>query len=169
MRPMRRRTGPRPWTRRRAAARRTVEPRKVARYAATILELGDDDPLEIDLRRPAAELDSGAIRDAAGARAFTVITAENPGGRARAPDENARATAGLRRRLEGEGLRFVSAAGRDPDSDHREEGFAVAGALEPMLGLARRLDQDAVFRFDGERFLLIDARDGTTVSLPLNA
>lgn len=146
-----------------------MDRRKRARYAATILELGEGngDPVEVDLRRPARHHDPARIRTAAGASAFTVITAENPGGRVTSAAENAAATTGLRRLLEREGLHFVPAAGRDPDSDHREEGFAVAGPLDPMLALARRLGQDAVFRYDGVAFLLVDARDGRAVRLPL--
>lgn len=143
-----------------------MDRRKHARYAATILELGADDVLEIDLRRPTRDHDPHRIRAAAGASAFTVITAENPGGSERPADENAAVTAALRRLLEREGHHFVPAAGRDPDSDHREEGFAVAGALDPMLDLARRLLQDAVFRFDGETFLLVEASDGRAYPLP---
>lgn len=145
-----------------------MDRRKRERYAATILELGGSEGIEIDLRQPPDRFDVPRIRSAAGADTFTVVTAENPRGNVRPAAENAAATRELRGLLEGEGIPIVAAVGRDPDprSGHREMGFAVPGALEPVVELARRFQQDAVFRFDGDRFLLVDTRDGRATPLP---
>lgn len=145
-----------------------MDRRKRARYAATILELGGGDGIDVDLRQPADSLDIPRIRAVVGASAFTVITAENPRGEARTDRENAAATEELRGLLGRLGRPSVPAAGRDPDphSGHREEGFAVPGPLEPILEIARRFQQDAVFHFDGARFLLVDASDGQITPLP---
>lgn len=138
---------------------------KRQRYANTVLELGGS-PLVVDLRRPISAARANEVRRTAGGAELTVVTAENPRGQVRSAEENAAATASLRRALEAGGYRFVPCTGRDPEDTHRESGFAVAGSLGPALALARSFGQDAVFRFEDGAFLLVELA-GARHRLPL--
>lgn len=140
---------------------------KLRRYADTVLELGDPPVLEVDLRQSLSHEELERVRQTAGASEFTVITAENPRGSPGAPEANEAANEALREALQGAELPFMAAAGRDPEGTHREASFLVRGPSEPVLALAREFEQDAVFRFDGNRFLLIESASGKEHSLPL--
>lgn len=139
---------------------------KVQRYATTVLEIGRAPALRVDLRERLTEPEVAAVQEAAGAAGFTVITAANPGGLQRSEQENRRARQALRKELEAVGTPFVPVLGRDPEGTHREEGFGVAGRLEPVLELARRFGQDGLFRFQEGRFLLVETATGRTWPLP---
>ena len=141
-------------------------PAKIRRYATTVLEIGDGS-LEVDLREDLAQADAVRVRRAVGAAEFTVITADNPGGKARPESENQRARRALRQALERQGLPFVPVLGRDPEGTHRERGFGVNGGIEPVVELALRFGQDGLFRFDGERFWLVSSATGAAYPLPL--
>ena len=141
-------------------------PDKVQRYASTVLEIGNGPDVVVDLRRRLSSAEMAALEHVC-SEPFTVITAENPLGQDQPAKANARATARLRASLEAAGLSFVAATGRDPADTHREAGFAVTGALEPVLELALEFGQDAVFRYERNGFLLVESATGRRHVLPL--
>lgn len=140
---------------------------KLRRYAGTVLEIGDPPVLEVDLRQSLSPPELERVRQFAGADEFTVITAENPRGSALAPEGNEAANEALRQALQRAELPFMAAVGRDPEDTHREASWVVPGPSEPVLALAREFEQDAVFRFDGNRFLLVESANGKEHPLPL--
>jgi hypothetical protein len=76
-----------------------------------------------------------------------VITAWNPGDDRPSAEENHRRDQELHLRLQGMGLELVRAIGSDPDSDHREEGWAVVGLSDDEArSVGTEFDQVAVFR-----------------------
>lgn len=143
-----------------------IDADKLEVYAGTVLEIGEAPAILVDL---SCRVDENLIRqltERVAAATFTVITAENPYG-VPAHDGDAR-TRRLRRILDREHLPWVPALGRNAAGSHREQGFAVPGAMKPVLNLARTFEQDAVFRFESRSFWLIAVRSGHMYQLTLN-
>lgn len=141
-----------------------VDGDRLGLYAATVLEIGGDQPITVDLRRPLSAALRSRMEDELADR-FTIITAENPLG-STASDNHTR-TRRLSGALRDEQLSFVPALGRNPSGTHRENGFAVMGEMEPVMELARAFQQDAVFRFEHGRFMLVEVATGRSLPLPL--
>lgn len=109
-------------------------------YLATIVTIDDH-----GLWRPAHEV---------GAKLGTlhVITAWNPGDERPAREVNDRANEALRADLAQRGLASMRALGKDPNSDHAEESWAVAGFNDrDARALGAKYRQVAVFRITAAR------------------
>jgi hypothetical protein len=92
-----------------------------------------------------------------------VITAWNPGDARPSPTENDAANERLRQALSARGLQPVRAIGADPDSDHFEESWAVAGLDDQEArAIGSDFGQVAVFRIaDGTQTVLACNEDWT--------
>jgi hypothetical protein len=104
-------------------------------YLATIvrIKVGDE---WLSAQQAAATL--GAIH---------ILTAWNPGDDSPTPEENDAANEGLRLVLESEGCHPLPALGSDPNSDHAEESWCVAGLSdERARAIGAQFRQWAVFR-----------------------
>ncbi len=137
-------------------------------YPHTVLEFCGPPTLRVDLRRPLSDVARRAIAALALGGPFAVLTAENPGGEnpEDAPSErraemieagNERRTSALQRELEQRGVRHAPVDGMAPDGAYREHCLAVALPRVEAVALARRLDQLALFWFDGHDFWLLPA------------
>jgi len=147
-------------------------------YTQTILEVHGAPDARIDLRRPIGPDDRAALASVGLDRPFGVLTAENPHGRndedaptaAEAADrdaENDRRLAALVARLGEEHVPFVRVDGVAPDGGYRERCVAVLLPRDEAAALAERLDQLALFWFDGAAFWLLPAEaDATPRRLP---
>lgn len=89
-------------------------------------------------------------------RAFHVITAWNPGGTHASLDENAAADRELLVELQSRKLESHRAVGSDPDSEHKEEGWIVAGIKElDAVNLGKRFGQIAIFRVEQRKLMVV--------------
>jgi transcriptional regulator with XRE-family HTH domain len=115
-------------------------------YAATVIEIHwPDRPHQVVEPRPEG-VTEGEFPE--GVDHIHVITAFNPRSRLLRRGENEERNRLLRADLNREGLRFVEAVGRSPDSSWSEDSFAVIGAnLEQILDLARHYQQNAIFEW----------------------
>jgi hypothetical protein len=125
------------------------------RYPETILSFSTLPPVEIDL----CEIPSESVLaklDAAGfGQPFAVLTAFDPCGRDLSPAENEKRRRELDRRLTAEGYKFVHVDACSPDRSHCERSAAVVIPQKKALALARKLEQVAIFWFDGKRFWIL--------------
>jgi len=81
-----------------------------------------------------------------------VVTAWNPGDERPAREVNGRANEALRADLAQRGLAPMRALGKDPNSDHAEESWAVAGFNDrDARELGAKYRQVAVFRITATR------------------
>ena len=144
----------------------TDEHAKYDAYTNTVLELPTGD--RIDLRRPVGEADRAALRSAGLTGAFAVLTAENPNGEneedaptptaaARREVANDRRHGALVEALRESAVPFVRVDGVAPDGSYRERCIAVPLPRADAVTLADRLDQLALFWFDGTAFWLLPA------------
>ena len=90
---------------------------------------------------------------------FWVITAENPDGVVISGEENAARTEAFRGQLGSLGLEYFSVAGYDPDSPHREEGFAVVCDGVTAHSLGSQWEQEAIFRVENGEVILVSCAD----------
>jgi hypothetical protein len=100
--------------------------------------------------------------------AYHVITAWNPLDTRPGEAANREADERLRIRLDFLGLTHHRAIGRDPDSEHLEEGWAVSGlddAAASMIGT--EFAQNAIFRITPTAQVVIACFDGWRVNRPL--
>jgi hypothetical protein len=137
-------------------------------YPETILRFPEPNPARIDLRRPLTEADRRALARRGLDRPFAVITAENPCG-LNAEDAASEKQAEIREErnrkrmarfveiLEREGIPFQLVDGVSPDGDYCEHSVAIVVERDRAVKLARRLDQLAIFWFDGNDFWLVAA------------
>jgi hypothetical protein len=125
------------------------------RYPETILTFSTNPAVEIDLREiPPA----GAIADLAAAgfgQPFAVLTAFDPRGNDLSPAENDARRRDFDARLTTNGYTFVSVNACSPDRTHCECSVAVIMPQDKAIGLARELEQVAIFWFDGKRFWIL--------------
>lgn len=137
-------------------------------YGDTVLEFPGPPRLRIDLRRPLDDAAREALRTMGLDGAFAVLTAENPAGQnpedaptGRAAGErearNERRTSRLEQALDEAGVAFIPADGSAPDGSYRERCVAAVMPRREAVELARRLDQLALFWFDGRDFWLLPA------------
>ena len=137
-------------------------------YPNTILEFLGRPPLSVDLRLPVTAEIREQLRLAGLDGPFAVLTAENPCGdnvedaptarQAEAREvRNERRTSRLEEELAREGTRFALVDGVSPDGSYREHCVAALLPSSEAVSLARRLDQLALFWFDGTDFWLLAA------------
>ena len=90
-----------------------------------------------------------------------VVTAWNPGDDRPTDAENEAANSLLRSDLEILGTRVLPALGSDPNSDHAEKSWAVAGiSEESAIELGVKYGQVAIFRLEAESQTVLSC-DGT--------
>lgn len=117
---------------------------------------------ECDLLVPASE--STLIRNAV----VHVITAWNPGDERPSREQNDQANQRLWQALVDRGLDPHRAIGADPDSDHFEESWAVAGlGDEDARAIGAEFGQVAVFRIADGTQTVLACRQWWSVSRPL--
>ena len=137
-------------------------------YPNTVLEFAAGDGLRVDLREPVTAEACEAMRGLGLTGPFAVLTAENPCGdnvedaptdrQAEAREErNDRRTGRLEQELTRRKTPFTLVDGVSPDGSYREHCLAVLLPEAEAVGLARRLEQLALFWFDGETFWLLPA------------
>ena len=137
-------------------------------YGETVLEFPGPPALRIDLRRPLDDAARTAMRGLGLHGTFAVLTAENPAGQnpEDAPSEraaeqreerNERRTSRLEQALATAAVPFVAVDGSAPDGTYRERCVAAVMPQRDAVELARRLDQLALFWFDGRDFWLLPA------------
>jgi hypothetical protein len=144
---------------------------KWSAYASTILEFAGPPRLTIDLRRPVTDGARRALVDRGLPSSFAVLTAENPRGtnpedaptpsaEERREARNDHRVSALDRALERERVAFEPVDGMAPDGSYRERCVAVCMPREAATDLARRLEQLALFWYDGHDFWLMPAAIG---------
>ena len=163
------------------SARRADADGKWGAYANTILEFQGPPTARIDLRRPLTEQDRRLLRGMGLSPTFAVLTAENPRGAnpEDAPTEpaaearearNEERVSVLDRGLERAGVSYAPVLGVSPDGDYRERCVAAVLAQDEAVTLARRLEQLALFWFDGRDFWLLPGQaDAKPERLPREA
>ena len=147
---------------------RPKEEEKWGSYGDTVLEFGGPPMLAIDLRRSLEARTRDAIRALGLVEPFAVLTAENPNGEnpedapsGRAAEARAQRNERRMSRLEQELRRgdvaFAAVDGTAPDGSYRERCVAAMMPQAAAVALAKRLDQLALFWYDGETFWLLPA------------
>jgi hypothetical protein len=145
-----------------------------AKYPQTILELHDEPPLRIDLRKPVSPAACHRL-SALGFETFAVMTAENPDGEE--PDdaasqagarerevENEQRSSALERALETAMIARIPTTAYSADGEHAERCFAMQLDARSARRWSQRFSQLAYFYFDGDRFWL---QPGTLDKQPL--
>ena len=142
-------------------------------YGDTILRFEGPPLLTIDLRRRLDSRTREALRPLGLARPFAVLTAENPNGEnpedapsgriaEKREERNERRTSRLERELRRSGVEFAPVDGTAPDGSYRERCVAAVMPQGDAVRLARRLDQLALFWYDGSDFWLLPAETEAT-------
>lgn len=137
-------------------------------YADTLLRFDGPAALRIDLRRPLDDRVRDGLRTLGLGQPFAVLTAENPEGEnpEDAPSERAaeqrearndRRAAGLARALDDAGVFFVPVVGSAPDGSYGERCVAAVMPRRDAVALGKKLDQLALFWYDGRDFWLLPA------------
>src|SRR5215208_2852596 len=151
---------------------------KYEAYPNTILEFLAAPVLRIDLREEITSEQLEGLRRIGLSKPFAVLTAENPGGEnvEDAPSErqaeaqverNERRTSRLEAELARSKVPFAVVDGVSPDGAYREHCLAAVLGQRDAVALAKRLDQLALFWFDGECFWLLPAdADQSPTRLP---
>ena len=138
-------------------------------YPETILrfpELG----LVLDLRIPLPAAIPEQFAELGLSGPFGVVTACNPRGITLDATANRKLTMELagvvHERYPGSRL----AHGGSPDGRHKEPGWAIAAPLAELKRLAAEFRQNALFWFDGVRFLIVPVlREGPPLPLPADS
>ena len=137
-------------------------------YPNTILEIGTDSKLAIDLRRPIVADTQQWMKQMGFETTFAVLTACNPPERPASEEENRRWTGELEGNVSALGVPLTQADGVSPDGKHREPGYAVAIPIETAKTLAKQFRQAAFFWFDGAQFWIVPAlAQAEPIALPL--
>ena len=142
---------------------------KWSAYACTILEFHGPPRLRIDLREQLSDDHRRQLRQLGLDGAFAVLTAENPRGTnpedaptgtaaERREERNEERVTALDRGLERAGVPFAPVDGVAPDGDYRERCVAAMLSRDEAVGLAKRLEQLALFWYDGRTFWLPPAK-----------
>ena len=127
------------------------------RYPETVLDFATTPAVEIDLREIPSDDKITALKAAGLDRPFAIMTAFDPRGENLSPIENEKRKRELDQRLRSSGYTFVQVDACSPDKLHCECSAAVMMPQEEALELARRMEQVAIFWFDGKRFWIIGA------------
>lgn len=124
-------------------------------YPNTILEIGTDSKMVIDLRRPIVAGTQRGLKKMGFETAFAILTACNPPEHLASEEQNRRRTGELEGNVRALGVPFIQADGVSPDGTHREPGYAVAIPIETAQMLAKQFRQAAFFWFDGAQFWIV--------------
>ncbi len=135
-------------------------------YPDTILQFPGAD-LAIDLRRPVAPEALLALARDGLSGPFAVVTACNPLGHPLGERANHRLSAVLSAMVRQHHPGARPAHGGSSDGRHLEPGWAIPVPLDEARRLAARFFQNAVFWFDGTKFVIVPVlASGPQVSLP---
>jgi len=137
-------------------------------YADTVLHFPAAG-LSVDLRLPLPSAMARRFAELGLGASFGVITACNPLGDLLEPAANRRLTSVfdsvVRERYPG----APRADGGSPDGKHSEAGRAIAAPLPQLRRLAAEFLQNALFWFDGERFVIVPVlAPGPHLPLPVS-
>jgi hypothetical protein len=124
------------------------------RFAETVLHFPDGG-LVVDLRLPLPRGTSQRFADLGLRGPFAVVTACNPLGHELDAPANRGLAIVLAALVQSRYPGARQAHGRSPDGRHEESGWAIAASLEDARRLAAAFLQDALFWFDGARFLIV--------------
>jgi hypothetical protein len=127
------------------------------KYPETILTFSTTPPVEIDLRAVPSTEALAALHAAGFSDPFAVMTAFDPRGENLSAQENDRRQRDLETRLSKAGHRFTKVDACSPDRSHCECSVAVTMPQQEAIDLARKLEQVAIFWFDGKHFWIIGA------------
>jgi hypothetical protein len=144
------------------------EREKWSEYSETILEFVEGSSGRIDLRSPISAEDRKTLQALELLRPFAVLTAQNPQGEntedtsddreaAVREEVNERRQSRLEQELARHRIFFRRVDGVSPDGSYREECVAAVLDEREARELAKRLDQLALFWFDGAAFWLLPA------------
>jgi hypothetical protein len=125
------------------------------RYPETILSFSTKPAVEIDLRKTLSERALADLAAAGFGQPFAVLTAFDPRGRNLSPAENEERRRDLDAQLTKDGYEFAPVDACSPDRSHCECSVAVLMPQEKAVELARKLEQVALFWFDGSRFWIL--------------
>ena len=140
------------------------------RYPETILSFSTEPVVEIDLRVTPSERAIADLGAVGFGQPFAILTAFDPGGRNLSRAENEKRQRDLDARLAKEGYEFTQVDACAPDRTHCECSVAVVMPQAKAIGLARELEQDAIFWFDGACFWILGILVETDpLALPRNS
>lgn len=98
---------------------------------------------------------------------FGIVTAQDPMGVKQSGVRNTELADMLERAAASLGGPWVRVDACNPDHSHCERSIAISIGLQPLIALACRYDQLAIFWFDGAAFWIIPARsDEPALRLP---
>jgi hypothetical protein len=127
-------------------------------YANTVLRIGAQREIKIDLRLPLSDEIRRVLTVLLPERTFAIVTPFNPGGTPAHSWTNRWRYYRMRSGLASRGLSFTHANGESHDGAHRELGFAIAVGRGDAATLARSYEQLALYWFDGDAFWIDDVR-----------
>ncbi|MDQ6689935.1 MAG: DUF3293 domain-containing protein [Gemmatimonadota bacterium] len=127
------------------------------KYPETILGFATQPPVEIDLREIPSEPAIATLKAVGLGEPFAIMTAFDPQGKNLSAAENQQRKRDLDRRLSAAGYHLVQVDCCSPDRSHCECSVAVTMPQDEALGLAREMEQVAIFWFDGSRFWIVGA------------
>jgi uncharacterized protein DUF3293 len=136
-------------------------------YAETVLCFPEV-KLAIDLRLPLPAAIPKRLSQLGLTGSFGVVTACNPRGITLDAGANRRLTAELAAVVRERYPAARLAQGASPDGRHEEPGWAIAAPLPELKRLAAEFRQNALFWFDGARFVIVPVL-GQGPPLPLPA
>lgn len=127
-------------------------------FPDTILRFCSVPPLIVDLRSEVSDSSRVGFRKLGFERTFGVVSAHDPMGLR----QQAAVNTGLGASLQADVAELSAAQSPvdacSPDGSHREASIAIALDLQPLIDLAKRYDQLAIFWFDGDAFWIVPAR-----------
>ncbi len=136
-------------------------------YPETVCYFQGDTEVMVDLRQEVAPQIRKGLAALGLGQPFGVLTAYNPRGVDRPDEANKRSASELEAELSRLGHKFVPVDCCSPDLSHCEYSVAVVAPVETVLDMARRLEQIAIFWYDGSSFSLVGAISPGELKLPL--
>lgn len=137
-------------------------------YPQTILEIGTNPQVVIDLRQPITAEAHEALKRLGFVDTFAVLTAYNPLDLPSREEEDQRRTRALEADVLALNCTYRSADGRSPDGRHRELGYAAAMSRTDATRLAEQYKQAAFFWYDGAEFSIVPVHvQAKPVRLPI--
>jgi len=135
-------------------------------YPDTVLTFPDAG-IVVDLRHPLTPAIRRHLQDLGLPGPFAVVTASNPLGGHLDDHSNRRLLAVLASQIASRFPGARKALGGSPDGRHQEPGWAIPASLEEARRLAEEFLQNALFWYDGDRFLIVPVHaPGEPLGLP---
>lgn len=130
-------------------------------FPNTVLHFTHESLFKVDLREPVTPAHLEQLTALGLERTFSIITAQDPGGKTQTHQENQLLAMKLQQELRAAGTPFVPLEACSPDHTHCEASVALSLPQDEAIALARRHEQLAIFWFDGSRFWIIPATAST--------